>query len=305
MRMLKGLLAAVLALTVTACSAKEEAQPIKILAPQGAPALAALPLFGEENITVDTVSGTDALTAAFSKKDSEYDAIIAPINMGAALQEKGKTDYLLDSVVTWGNLYIVGSDDKALQTSEMFAAFGEQAVPQKVLLSSMDMKEIQGEIKYYAAANEVSAALLAGKAEAGMLAEPAVSATIAKAKQQGKELKVLVDLQQAYKEKQHTVSKGYPQAALFIKKGSEDKLAASVEKMETFANETSIKDPQSIVEAVEKAGTDKLGIPNAQIAQASWERQNIHVTKANTAKEDVAAFLKQFAVTIHEESYTK
>lgn len=302
MKLVKGLLAVALALTMSACAAKEESEPVKILAPQGAPALAALPLYDMENVSVDTVSGTDALTAALSKADSEYDAVIAPINMGAALQAKGKTEYLLDSVVTWGNLYIVGSDEAAWEDDGVFAAFGENAVPQKVLNSSMEPDK---EIKYYASANEVSAALLAGKAAIGMLAEPAVTATIAKAKQQGIELQVLADLQKEYKEKQKTTSEGYPQAALFVKAGSEDKLEACLEAMETFANETSINDPQRISELVEKATAEKLGIPSAEIAQKSWERQNIRVVKAAEVQDEIALFLSNFNVAIDEQAYAK
>ena len=73
---------------------------------------------------METVAGSDALLAALSKKDSEYDAVVAPINVGATLIEKEKTDYVLDSVVTWGNLYIVGTDESALSEEGMFAAFG-------------------------------------------------------------------------------------------------------------------------------------------------------------------------------------
>ena len=92
MRFLKGVLAAALVLTMTACSSKEPTKedPLKILVPQGAPALALLPLYGEDNVAVETVAGSDALLAALSKKDSEYDAVVAPINVGATLIEKKK-----------------------------------------------------------------------------------------------------------------------------------------------------------------------------------------------------------------------
>ena len=307
MRFLKGVLAAALVLTMTACSTKEPTKedPLKILGPQGAPALALLPLYGEDNVAVETVAGSDALLAALSKKDSEYDAVVAPINVGATLIEKEKTDYVLDSVVTWGNLYIVGTDESALSEEGMFAAFGEAAVPQKVLMSSMDMDTIKGEIKYFGSANEVSGTLLAKKANAGLLAEPAVTATIAKAKQQGIELKVLKDLQKEYQQKNNTPSYGYPQAALFVKKGSEEKLSSAYDKMEEFANKTSLEDENAIVEAVQKATPEKLGIPNAEIAQKSWKRQNIRVVKAVDVKDDINTFLKQFNINITDDAYTK
>jgi hypothetical protein len=202
-------------------------------------------------------------------------------------------------------LYIVGTDESALSEEGMFAAFGEAAVPQKVLMSSMDMDTIKGEIKYFGSANEVSGTLLAKKANAGLLAEPAVTATIAKAKQQGIELKVLKDLQKEYQQKNNTPSNGYPQAALFVKKGSEEKLSSAYDKMEEFANKTSLEDENAIVEAVQKATPEKLGIPNAEIAQKSWKRQNIRVVKAVDVKDDINTFLKQFNINITDDAYTK
>ena len=50
-------------------------------------------------------------------------------------------------------------------------------------------------------AQDVQAALLSNKANCGLLAEPAVTATIAKAKEAGIELKVIKDLQVAYQER--------------------------------------------------------------------------------------------------------
>ena len=158
MKLLKGALAAILAVSMTACSTQSSKQeekeskkeePIKILAPMGAPSLSLLGLYGNQNVTIDTVDGTDVLRAQLAKKDGEYDAIIAPINLGAALLSKDKSAYLLDSVVTWGNLYIIGSDEADLQKEGMFAAFGEKAVPQKVLESSMDLSSFTPEIRYF------------------------------------------------------------------------------------------------------------------------------------------------------------
>ena len=307
MRFLKGVLAAALVLTMTACSSKEPTKedPLKILVPQGAPALA-LPLYGEDNVAVETVAGSDALLAALSKKDSEYDAVVAPINVGATLIEKEKTDYVLDSVVTWGNLYIVGTDESALSEEGMFAAFGEAAVPQKVLMSSMDMDTIKGEIKYFGSANEVSGTLLAKKANAGLLAEPAVTATIAKAKQQGIELKVLKDLQKEYQQKnEYTFIWLSSSSLVCLKKEAKKNYLLLMIRWKEFANKTSLEDENAIVEAVQKATPEKLGIPNAEIAQKSWKRQNIRVVKAVDVKDDINTFLKQFNINITDDAYTK
>lgn len=313
MKFLKGLFAALLAVSLTACASndadkketKKEEEPIKVLTPMGAPSLAMLGLYGDDKVTLETVDGTDVLTAQLSKADGEYDAIIAPINMGAKLLEKGKSEYLLDSVVTWGNLYIVGTDENALSEDGMFAAFGEQAVPQIVMTSSMDMDSIVPTVTYFNSANEVQAQLLSKKANVGLLAEPAATATISKAKEQGLELKVLKDLQKEYQEKNQMKESGYPQAALFVKKGSEDKVASYMAKAKTFANETSRSDESAISKAVELATPDKLGIPNANIAVKTWKRQNIKYVKATEVKTDIETFLKRFKITLSDDKYTK
>ena len=311
MKLLKGALAAILAVSMTACSTQSSKQeekeskkeePIKILAPMGAPSLSLLGLYGNQNVTIDTVDGTDVLRAQLAKKDGEYDAIIAPINLGAALLSKDKSAYLLDSVVTWGNLYIIGSDEADLEKEGMFAAFGEKAVPQKVLESSMDLSSFTPEIRYFNSANEVQAQLLSKKAAVGLLAEPAATATIAKAKEKGIELKVLKDLQKEYKAANNMEQSGYPQAALFIKKGSEEKVAAYRKEAEAFVKKA---DDTSIAGAVETATVEKLGIPSVQIAQKTWKRQNIRFEKATDVQKDIALFLKQFAITLKDSAYTK
>lgn len=311
MKLIKGALAALMAVSMTACSSQtskneeeetKKEEPIKILAPMGAPSLSMLGLYGNENVTIDTVDGTDVLRAQLAKTDGEYDAIIAPINLGAVLLSKDKSEYLLDSIVTWGNLYIVGTDEAALQSEGMFAAFGEKAVPQKVLESSMDISKLTPEIRYFNSANEVQAQLLSKKAAVGLLAEPAATATIAKAKEKGISLKVLKDLQKEYKEKNNMEQSGYPQAAVFIKKGSEDNVAAYMKEAEQFVTKA---DDDTIAKAVDTATVEKLGIPSAQIAQKTWARQNIRFEKAAGVQKDIELFLKQFNITLSDTAYTK
>ena len=52
-------------------------------------------------MSVDTVDGTSVISAEIAKEDGEYDAIIAPINLGAALLSKGKSQYRLDSCLLY------------------------------------------------------------------------------------------------------------------------------------------------------------------------------------------------------------
>lgn len=310
MKLFKGALAAALALTMTACSttpkeeAPKEAEPIKVLTPLGAPSLSMLGLYGDEKVTLDTVDGSDTLQAELAKSDGDYDMIVAPINLGAKMITSGKSGYTLSHVVTWGNLYIVGTDDNALDEEGEFAVFGEKAVPQIVLNASMDLSTIKATPQYFNSVNDVQAQLLTGKAKVGLMAEPAATATIAKAKEKNIELKIIKDLQEEYKAKNNLESNGYPQAALFVKKGSEDKVASYIETATTFADEAG-KNSDKIKSQIEIATAEKLGIPNAEIAVKTWERQNIHIKKASDVKTDVETFLKQFKIEATDDLYTK
>ena len=309
MKLLKIMCAALMAISLSACASKEapkekkQAEPIKILSPMGATALSLLGLYVNSDVTIDTVDGSDALSAEFSKEDG-YDIIVAPINLGAKLISSGKSPYQLDSVVTWGNLYIVGTDEKALEKEGAFAAFGEAAVPQKVLTSSMDMKEIKPTITYYNSVNDVQAQLLSGKANVGLLAEPAASATIAKAKEKGIELKVITDLQKAYKEKNKKTNDGYPQAAIFVRKDRIKNSSTYIETAKEFVDSSS-EDEKEMKNAIDVATIDKLGVPSVDMILKTWKRQNINFVKASKVKEDITSFLKQFDITLKDEYYTE
>lgn len=287
MRTLSKICFAALLLCLCACASDSKNEPISILAPQGAPALATLPFADQEMVSVDYVSGSDPLSAELIKNDSAYDVIIAPINLGTKLIEKDNTPYRLAAVITWGNLYIVGEAD--YQNGDAFAAFGEAAVPGKILTHYADIKEVT----YFNSVQDVQTQLLSGKAKAGLLAEPAATATIAKAKEKGKTLTVLQDLQE-----KETVDgqKGYPQAAVFVK--DREKSEAVLKHIEQFLNEAA--DEEQISAWIEQLGVEQLGIPNAKIALSTWERQNLKYADANTVKNDIAEFLKLFQIVFHD-----
>ena len=119
---------------------------------------------------------------------------------------------------------------------------------------------------------------------------------------QAQVLDLLKDLQKEYKAANNMEQSGYPQAALFIKKGSEEKVAAYRKEAEAFVKKAG---DTSIAGAVETATVEKLGIPSVQIAQKTWKRQNIRFEKATDVQKDIALFLKQFAITLKDSAYTK
>lgn len=299
-----GCIAMVCMLSACSNGGSTSSKEVHVLVPMGATSLSILGLYDDPNVVIDTVDGSDAITAELSKNSSTYDIIIAPINVGAKLITDGRSDYVLSHVVTWGNLYIVGSDENALSQEGVFAAFGELAVPQKVLLSSINTEDITPEISYFNSVNDVQQQLLTQKATVGLLAEPAATATIAKAKEKGISLKVLVDLQKAYKEKQGVEEEGYPQAALFVKKDAGTNVEECISKAEQFIKKVD-EDEDNITKAVTIATTDKLGVPSAEIVQKTWKRQNIRFVEANEVTSEIETFLSQFGLTKFDNLYKK
>ena len=303
----KKLLMASLALAMIAgCSkpAEQESQPdesaavteaenLKILSPSGAPSLSLLPILKAGKNTVDIVEGSDPLQAAFVNPNPEYDVIIAPSNLGVKLASAGKTDYRLLAVVTWGNLYIIGSDESNLEAGSTIAAFGEQAVPGLVF------KHLYGDIGAdvsfnYQTGQETMAALLSGNADAALIAEPAATAAIAKGKEQGKELKVISDVQKTWGEG------GFPMAGLFVKGSSYEEnkamLANLVAQMKDYAAGVNTDDPSALIADINALGADTFGVPSAEIIGKCYSRMNINIKEASACKDEVASFLKLFGV---------
>lgn len=283
-------LSLVLSVSLVACSSNNEPQePIKILAPTGAPALSLLSLYEDENVEIETVEGTDVLTAELSKKDSEYDIIVAPTNLGAKLYSQAEA-FNLEAVLTWGNLYLVGPEGSNLSTASI-AAFGEKAVPQLVFQYVMDTSNMN--VTYYASVQEAQQALLTGQTEVALLAQPVAAATIAKAKEQGKELTILQDLQTLWKEKTASDEDGYPQASLFVRSD------ADVEYVLDKLQETELSE-NDMKEIIETVGVDKLGVPSAEIAVNTYAKQNIRYEEASDVKNQIEEFLNLFKIEFPE-----
>ena len=275
--------------------AQAEAFDIKILSPNGAPALAVLP--AAVGGKVDFVDGADALQAAFVNPDGDYDLIVAPSNLGLKLASAGKTAYKMLGVVTWGNLYIVAKagTDKDPSTWENVAAFGEQSVTGIVFNTVYGDKIDSSKITWYNSTAEASAALIEGKADVAMLAEPNATATIAKAKENGLELEIIDDVQSAYGEG------GFPQAALFVKEDSYANKKETIDAVFTMMNAfSSLETPlsadqlQGMIDAA--GGAEAMGVPAAQMIEKVWPRLNINVVKASEHKADLEKFAGLFGI---------
>lgn len=299
----KIFVSSILALSLSACSLMDkktedtsEVEKISVLCPTGAPALSILGAFEDQNVTIQTVDGTDVLTSELTKKDSEYDIIIAPTNLGAKIYSKAEA-FQLSSVLTWGNLYIVSSKGEQWNCDGgQFAAFGEKAVPQLILNKVFDSENpIQETVTYYASAQEAQQALLSGKVDTALLAQPVAAATISKAKENDMELSVVADLQKMFQEKTNSEFKGYPQAGLFVRSDRKAAVKSALKEIKSFIKNA---DDESITKAIENAGVDRLGVPNAKIAVKTWDAQNIKYNDAYTVKDEISSFLGIFNIEL-------
>lgn len=292
-----GIKAALAAVLLAGCASAPEKQEIKALVPAGAPALAMyMGTLDNADVTLDYTQGTDLLTAELAKEDGEYDVIVAPVNLGLKTYEANPV-YQCAGVLTWGNLYMVGKDEEVLSDpAAEVAAFGEGAIPGMVF-NSVQAEDIAGNVTWYPSVAEAQQALLAGKADAALLAEPAVSAATAK----DDSLKVISDLQTLWKDKEGSERTGYPQAAVFVKESvSDDFITGLAEALDAV----NVKEQsEEMVQEIEDADPEKLGVPSAQIAVKSWPGQNIHFVRAADARADVETFLKKMNMTIPEGSF--
>ncbi|MCF0110621.1 MAG: hypothetical protein HUJ58_01880 [Erysipelotrichaceae bacterium] len=288
------LLAAIL---LTGCGKKETTPEITdyltVLAPKGAPSMSLLGYYAtakDQNV-ITTMDGADALTAALTAPNSEYDIVIAPVNLGATLISKGATEYRLAGVVTWGNLYLVSSDETVtIDTVTDMIAFGQNAVPNKVLNTVFEGKEVN--IEWFNATSDVAAALLSGQYTTGVVAEPVCTNVLAKSEGT---FKLVGDFQQAWKDV--TGLENYPQAAVFVKP------AAYAEKKEAyeaiFANMAAYapKDIDTLKADMDAVGQEALGVPSASMTMDTFNRMNVKFTPAADCKEAIERFLQTFGLS--------
>lgn len=277
-------------------SASAQTMTLTVLAPRGATALALIPILKDESATVTFVDGTDVIQAAFVNPNPEYNVLIAPTNLGVKLANGDKTKYRLLGVLTWGNLYLVGSDETILQQESQLAAFGEGAVPGLVFEATNP--EIKSTVTYYNGVADAQAALISGKADVALLAEPAATATIAKMKEQGKEVKIIADLQKEFASV--SGSEGYPQAAIFVledeynaNKDAYDQFVNSIRDYALNVNEATMDNLKADVNAITP---EVLGVPNAEIVAKTWDRMNINYVNGNEVVDQLISFLQLFDI---------
>lgn len=302
---MKRLLILLLSLTLVACQTKPlEWESLTILSPKGAPAIALVPLIQENLDSIEFVDGTDILSAELIKGDK--DVIIAPVNLGAALSKKESNLYKLYGIVTWGNLYLVSNSDMTLLSDEAIAIFGEQAVPGLVFNAVKDQLSINPISTAFNSVTEVQGQILSKSFNLGLMAEPLVTATIAKGKtlETPLNLSVYADLQALWQLK--TGFENYPQAAIYIKSDiSTEKLKQVEARFDLMmAYNMEINNDSSLLERdIDETLSTTLGVPSSKVLVQAWERMNVNIVRAEENKDSIEAFLELFKLNGLENFY--
>lgn len=279
-----------------------EATNMKILTPFGAPSIALLNKINNSDHEITCVSGTDLLLSNLVNQTPDYQMIIAPINVGLTLIHNQQTKYRLLSIITWGNLYLVGYDEADLRSTNTVAMFGKDAVPEKIFNYSISNHQFTMNQQYYGSMMDTQAQLLTGQARVALLAEPLVSATL----RQNSELKILMDIQQQYQ--RISGFDNYPQAALFVLdsfyQSHKNEVNQFIDDLIQYNQDITLD--QSLFETdLSNADLTALGLPPIPVIKDAFSRMNINVSYALDKKDDIQAFMDLFNITLSDDMFAQ
>ncbi|XMB71720.1 MqnA/MqnD/SBP family protein [Mycoplasmatota bacterium WC30] len=211
----------------------QNSEPLTVMAPNGAPALAQLFVQDNEDYAVDIVNGADPLIAALGS--GSHDFVFAPTNLGAKLYTSG-IDYKFLAAVTFGNYFLVSmqEDDFTIESLEgkEIIVFGQNATSDIIIRYILEENDINATLTYVDAVSTANAEFIADNNKIIMTAEPLLS-VLANSVSGFK----TIDLQLEYQE--ITGEDSFPQAGVFGKTSLTDKqinnflkdLEESVEKV--------------------------------------------------------------------------
>lgn len=232
------------------------------------------------------------------------DIAVMPTNAIVGLYKKG-ADYKIVTSNIFGVLYLIGNGDDAFTLDKLkgkvIYSIGKNNTPQlvfeKILKEKLGNdivvsgdKAVSGKIaiEYVTAGQQVIAALKQGKANYGIVGEPAAT----NAKEKG--FSVLYDLQQGWSEVTGSAN-NYPQASLAIK--------ASLAKDKTFVKAL-VKALNGNLEYLandeNKAGLTELfkGYGSSvTFPAASVEKSNVGVKWAIDIKSEIESYLAEFGIS--------
>lgn len=272
------LLGFIITLALIGCGANYD-EPLKVIVPNGAPALSQIFMQENENYAVSVVNGVDPLVAAFGS--GTHDFIFAPTNLGAKLYNSG-IEYKFIAAVTFGNYYLVSMEEsftlESLEGKEI-VVFGQNATSDIVLRYVLEENEINVTYRYVDSVGTANAEFALDNDIIILSAEPMLSIL-------GNTVSGFntIDLQAEYQDL--TGEASYPQAGVFAKASLENTYVRDFLK----ALEDSIDEVNNDIEAtVTMAAQLKYSFPES-VLRASIPNSNIGFEKASDVREDLEAY---------------
>lgn len=183
MKKIKFLLLLFLALMLVGCQKQTSdisdlEEEISITVPQGTPFIAVGNLMGSNNLTIEPVSGAAGVKTALIERKS--DIVIAPLNLGAQLYNKGNSKYELSAVIGFGNTYVISKKNIQLSSiqdlnGKKILAYSQGGTPDIVLQYVLNQNNVSAEIEYMGSVSEVVPFLIQGTYDYVLAAEPVIT----------------------------------------------------------------------------------------------------------------------------------
>lgn len=302
-KVLALLLVALLAASVFAFAActdggndEQTKADVRVVAPDGAPALAIAQLFAESKsadghalkaeIVAPTLIATEMAKAT-------ADVVIMPTNAGANLIVNKGAEYKLVATSIMGINYVIGAGSGEISVSQLagktVSSIGQGNTPQYVLETVLKANNLTVNddsdpntvtVNYVADGAAVRAALAASNADFGLVGEPAATNFSAA-------YGASLDLQAAWKAATGS-TESYPQASVFVKTSLLQDAAFATDLLAVLRdNLTYINANKDGLTALLNANGSSTAFPAACI-----ERCNVKVLAASDVKATANAYLK-------------
>ncbi|MDH6312087.1 NitT/TauT family transport system substrate-binding protein [Parabacteroides sp. PFB2-10] len=264
-------------LLLTGCGGKKQESSLRVTILRGPSAIAFAgwieqpPVIDGRKVVVEVADSPQQVQALLIRR--ETDLAVVPMISAANLYNKG-IDYQLAGCPIWGNLYLVGLPD-----ARQLHLFGSGTTPDILARYYLEKQALPYRLNYtLTTASEVTLALLAGKAEAAVLAEPFVSYVL----REKPELKLLADLNNPSGD-----SPGFAETAVLFRSSLQEKRSV-IDSLLAATCHYARQKPTAAIAILEKEGI----FPPGLLTEESIERCRIDYLPIAAIREETEAFLR-------------
>lgn len=277
---------------------KEATKEIKVVIPDGLPAISAAKLIEDNpviekgyNVTYSIEKTSENIVTSVMK--GEPDIAIVPSNIAATQYNKG-VGYKIVATTGWGSFYLVSTekieDIKDLKGKDIYN-IGKGLTPDIVtrdVLTHLGFnvdKDIT--FSYVNGVTELTPTILSGKAKFAVIPEPVLSQVLAKEP----DLNIIMNLNDEWK-KQNDSKYGFPQATVIIKedlikndKGFVSKFLKELENSVNYA----LEDKQELGTICEEIGVSA----NKSIINKAIEKSNLKYVPIEDSEKEYNTYFKK------------